>query len=1038
MTLVEKYAFDSGRSCVKYFKDGSKILTGGVVGDIFVFGGIEETIDDEDFEPFNIGEEVLGFSISDEGRIFVAPQIEPGDKGCNEVLAFKYDDGKGNNDGTIAKFTAEATCVDVSRDGVNVVAGSADMTVQLINTETFQSKMFKGHEAPILNVALDPKMEYILSSSCDGTAKLWKIETSSCIKTWPNLWDESNDIGRSKTTAAISWHPQGDSFAIPFKSGVKLMSRDQEFLPQKLNCGTENFFSATAFSTNGNHLVGGTVDGKIVFWKLATGAQIAEVKSKNDPAMVCSIDWNPTQQDEIAFIKVDGYWGTVANFLKDAPIKTATAVPETEKNVLDEDNMDPDELAAALFDDDDDDDNENSFSVRRIKKETGFNEEGFLDEASNQTAKTDDKESLLTDIAPLVTESARPPPQPEVDLQGPFQPGSTPIHLESRFMVWNSVGIVKSFNSDEENSIDVEFHDASVHHPIHLGNSHGYIMADLSVEAVLMASEADEVDGAAVPSKLTCHNFGASGLYKEWSVDMPDKEDVMAICCGIGWVAAATDRRHLRIFSTGGMQREVLSLPGPIVAMSGFHDKLMVSVHIGMPLPGNQCIGTAIFNVGNTVHQMPTFNVLPLAPKSNLAWQGFTDEGNPCIMDSAGYIRLLNQQFGTAMWIQVCDSKSVSKGKSDHFFMVGANLEEFSARCILVKGSRYPATVPKPVITVLQLKLPLCGTENEKFNNEQSFWKAKIISSSIDEPSIKAKMEDIENEALLKLFAHACQLEQDARAMDICKLMTSQGLQLAITYASRIKRLQLASKISAMAYEKQEVEEQEQEKAQAAAMTSLRERQISPSQGSIDLFASQDDNDIDMEPPSSNPLLAAEARKESVLPRSFITPTPPTNVSRNPFKKSTTPSGSRVSLDDIAKTDVIKSGNRPKTAFGSKKIESATPPSRMLTLGKKKTTDKENKSSNQPKPEESQTGDAKGSMKGFLLYFEENSQIVSQAENIIDEDKVRDKCLETWKNLSSDEKKDYKTPRVPKRKRENDEVKSASSKLARFAAPTLS
>ena len=56
-------------------------------------------------------------------------------------------------------------------------------------------------------------------------------------------------------------------------------------------------------------------------------------------------------------------------------------------------------------------------------------------------------------------------------------------------------------------------------------------------------------------------------------------------------VAAATDRRHLRIFSTGGMQREVLSLPGPIVAMSGFHDKLMVSVHIGMPLPGNQCIG---------------------------------------------------------------------------------------------------------------------------------------------------------------------------------------------------------------------------------------------------------------------------------------------------------------------------------------------------------------------------------------------------------------------------------------------------------------
>ena len=29
------------------------------------------------------------------------------------------------------------------------------------------------------------------------------------FQTWPKLWDESNDIGRSKTTAAISWHPQG-------------------------------------------------------------------------------------------------------------------------------------------------------------------------------------------------------------------------------------------------------------------------------------------------------------------------------------------------------------------------------------------------------------------------------------------------------------------------------------------------------------------------------------------------------------------------------------------------------------------------------------------------------------------------------------------------------------------------------------------------------------------------------------------------------------------------------------------------------------
>ena len=71
--------------------------------------------------------------------------------------------------------------------------------------------------------------------------------------------------------------------------------------------------------------------------------------------------------------------------------------------MVDEDNMDPDELAAALFDDDDDDDNENSFSIRRIKKETGFLEDG--DEATNYTAPSNaGDDNAQMDIVPLVTE----------------------------------------------------------------------------------------------------------------------------------------------------------------------------------------------------------------------------------------------------------------------------------------------------------------------------------------------------------------------------------------------------------------------------------------------------------------------------------------------------------------------------------------------------------------------------------------------------------------------------------------------------------
>ena len=87
-----------------------------------------------------------------------------------------------------------------------------------------------------------------------------------------------------------------------------------------------------------------------------------------------------------------------------------------------------------------------------------------------------------------------------------------------------------------------------------------------------------------------------------------------------------------------------------------------------------------------------------------------------------------------------------------------------------------------------------------------------------------------------------------------------------------------------------------------------------------------------------------------------------------------------------------------------------------LEMEKRKITDHFQKMDAAKKPKEA----GETPLKGFLLYFEENSQTVSQEENIINQGKLREKCMEIWKNLTSDEKKDYKTPRVPKCKRKND------------------
>lgn len=60
--------------------------------------------------------------------------------------------------------------------------------------------------------------------------------------------------------------------------------------------------------------------------------------------------------------------------------------------------------------------------------------------------------------------------------------------------MWNAVGIIKQFNTEEEESIDIEFHNTAIHHAMHLTNSAGYTMGDVSTEAVVLASPGEDSD----------------------------------------------------------------------------------------------------------------------------------------------------------------------------------------------------------------------------------------------------------------------------------------------------------------------------------------------------------------------------------------------------------------------------------------------------------------------------------------------------------------------------------------------------------------
>ena len=80
---------------------------------------------------------------------------------------------EGVNDGLVARFTADVTCININNEkGDILVAGSADMTIKVVDTESYEViATFEGHLAPILSVSIDSDGLFAASSSCDGTIR---------------------------------------------------------------------------------------------------------------------------------------------------------------------------------------------------------------------------------------------------------------------------------------------------------------------------------------------------------------------------------------------------------------------------------------------------------------------------------------------------------------------------------------------------------------------------------------------------------------------------------------------------------------------------------------------------------------------------------------------------------------------------------------------------------------------------------------------------------------------------------------------------
>jgi hypothetical protein len=192
----------------------------------------------------------------------------------------------------------------------------------------------------------------------------------------------------------------------------------------------------------------------------------------------------------------------------------------------------------------------------------------------------------------------------------PFQPSSTfPNNKHSQqneisssrsrlwhYFVWNSVGSITCLNEDTNNRIEISFSDVNgPNKAVSFDDTDMFTRASLSMYGAAFTSDIQKGEGGdKIPSVLLYRAFHSTstGLQanESFRYALPAGEGAIAVACGRGFVAVATSKHLLRVFSATGLQLSVSMLKGPLMALVGGGNYLAVMHYTGVQVDRHQSL----------------------------------------------------------------------------------------------------------------------------------------------------------------------------------------------------------------------------------------------------------------------------------------------------------------------------------------------------------------------------------------------------------------------------------------------------------------
>ncbi|OMH85357.1 Minichromosome loss protein 1 [Zancudomyces culisetae] len=333
----------------------------------------------------------------------------------------------------------------------------------------------------------------------------------------------------------------------------------------------------------------------------------------------------------------------------------------------------------------------------------------------------------------------------------PFQPSATPWIGNKSYLAFNTVGTVTTtLVNDSHNSIEIEFFDKMAHRDIRFSDPYKFSMASLSKIGCLFGKnpkrEDNEDNGGDSTSVILYRAFKGWAGQSDWTFRLPPGEYIQCLALSEGGAAIFTTERLVRFITIGGIQSWIESVPQNIVScVAG--KKMLFCVHqregITASTMGSSKHDINSAQIGDPVYDWElrridsgrkiSCGVCPVSHNSRLCWLGFSDENQPLTCDSSGVLRMLVRytSFLNASWVPVFDAKAVAteRKKLENYWPVGVSGLNFMV--VIVKDKNNYPPISKPVVTELELKIPMIQPDSATSKEEQKYLLQAIIADAL-------------------------------------------------------------------------------------------------------------------------------------------------------------------------------------------------------------------------------------------------------------------------------------------------------------------